>query len=362
MKNNLFISIVILAFVGFFLASHLVFAQSISCNPEIKIVNQEPYPASPAEYVKVVFEISGLTSCGSFAVKLNPTYPFSLDPGYDAIQTIGSSPYAPGYKTTWMVPYTVRIADDAFKGDYNLELLSHLGSSRDFNSSTVITNKFNITIQDSRTEFDAVIQESSGSDVSIAIANIGKYAANSVVVRIPEQDYYTISGTDGQMVGNLASGDYTIVGFSVSRKMGNIQRNINKSSDEMPSPDQIPTTQTASNKLRFDIYYTDNMGKRRIVNMELPLNSATNSSMMGMRNFNKSSSTSFFSFSNWYIWVVILIIIIILYLVYRKFSRQIKNLVSKLFSKRNGLKNKDKTSHEDQPEWMKNAKEKEKKK
>lgn len=313
-----------------------------SCNPVIKIVSQDPIPSIPDSYVKLIFEVSNLGNCYGFAVKLNPEYPFSLDTGSDSIQTIENIPSSSGYKSAWDVPYKIRIASDALDGEYNLKLTYHEGSGRDF-ETFAIEKMFNITIQDSRTKFDAVIQESAGSDVSIAIANIGKYTANSVVVRIPEQESFIVSGTDGQMVGNLESGDYTIVGFSVASKV-TAPRNMTRGSSPSNSPVQ-------SSNLKFDVYYTDNIGERRIVNMELPLNSGNSTMMSGFPGRKTSSS----SWSSWYTILIILVIFIGGCWIYKKYPKKIRDFLSKIISK------KPDKSLSKIPDWIKNAREKVKK-
>jgi hypothetical protein len=351
MENKIFILMGI--FLTFILIANIgpVSADTSSCNPTIKIINQDPYPAIPNEYVKVIFEITNLGSCGGFGVKLNTDYPFSLDPNVESIQTIEAEPYVSGYKNAWMIPYTIRIDPDALDGEYYLKLQYHQGTGKDFSANSV-EKGFNITIQDSRTSFDAVIQESSGSDVSIAIANIGKYAANSVVVRIPEQNSFEVSGTNGQMVGNLASGDYTIVGYTLTQKRGTISQN------------RTGTTQT-TNQLKIEIDYTDNIGERRAVFMDLHYNiqSLTSNSSSTMGNIPTSFGGNFRTTKTstnytYYIIGGVLLIVIIIYIFYRKNN--------KTFKKFSGKFKKQKDDNEDQnnktPDWVKNAKEKEKKK
>jgi hypothetical protein len=351
-------------FILIFVSISLVNAESSSCNPEIKLINQDPSPAIPNSYVKVIFEVTGLENCGNgYAVRLNPEYPFSLDSNSSAGSTIEGNPYVVGYKNTWMIPYQIRVAGDALDGDYSLRLDYHEGNDNSFvNYAEEI---FNITIQDSRTDFDAVIQETSGNDVSIAIANVGKYTANSVVVRIPEQDSFRVTGTDGQMVGNLESGDYTIVGFTVSPQ-GAFSRNASRTN-------QQTTPQPSSSKLKFDIYYTDNIGERRVVNMELPL-SMGNSTIgvgNGVGNFanrrTTQNSSSWYSalYSSWIIWVVILGILVVLYILYKKYPKQSKDFLNKIKSKiKRSSRKEGAVSHNANktPDWIRNAKEKEKKK
>ena len=322
-----------------------------SCSPNITLINQDPYPAIPNSYVKLVFEVSQLENCEGFAVKFDPKYPFSLDSGEDPIQVISANPYSPDYKAsssnykgTWIVTYKVRVAEDSLDGDYDLILNYHEGDSRDFGVYS-FQKTFNVNVEDSQTTFDAVIQESTSSDVSIAIANTGKYTANSVVVRIPEQESFSVTGTDGQMVGNLESGDYTIVGFSVSPKAS---RNASRTTDSNQKP---------STKLKFDIYYTDNIAERRIVHMELPLNVAGNYSSFSSAFANRKTTTSTSSSYYWYI--LIGIIVIIVFVIY-KYPKQTKDFFNKIKSKSKTSK-KGVVNRENVPDWIKNTREKEKK-
>jgi len=348
-KNQIVFLMGLALAMAFILNANLVSAETNSCNPTIKLVSQDPNPAVPNDYVKVVFEITDLGSCEGFSVKLNPEYPFSLDSNDSLIQTIESIPFTQDSRTVWMVSYKLRVDPDAFDGDYNLKLQYKSGSSQSFTFH--IENTFNVTIQDSRTDFDAVIQETSGSDVSIAIANIGKYTANSVVVRIPTQDSFIASGTDGQMVGNLESGDYTIVGFTISSKAVMPPQNMSKSRNEIP-----PTpTVSSDTRLKFDIYYTDDIGERRVVNMELPLSLAGNSSIAGIgSSFNVRESASTSSLSSWYKWIILSVILIGMYILYRKYPERI----NKTFSKIKDFIKKDKKANSGSniPDWVKNAK------
>ncbi len=234
------------------------------CSPTIQIVNQDPIPAIPGDYVKVVFELDGLVNCNGYAVKLNPQYPFSLDPGSEQIQTIGGGSYVADFKNTWMVPYKIRVADNALEGDYNLKLDYHEGASTNFESA--FESNFNLTVTDSQTDFDVVMQDVTGQQVSLGVVNTGKNLANSLVVSIPKQDGFTVTGASKQILGNLAAGDYSTVAFNIAstnRVPGNFTRpsggfnytsNFNRTSMNIQSP-----------MLQVQMDYTDGIGKRRTI-------------------------------------------------------------------------------------------------
>jgi len=325
-------------FVSFIMSLALAGASS-TCNPNVSLVNQDPYPAIPNSYVKVTFQMSGIQDCNGARFRLVPSYPFSLDTDPGLI-TLDDTTRISGYNTDWMIPYTLRVDKDALDGNSEIEVRY---GSNERDTEGYVSKKFNITVQDSRTSFDAVIQEATSSSVSIAIANTGKYTANSVIVKIPEQDSFQVIGTNGQMVGNLESGDYTIVGFTISSKAA--PRNM--TSRNMTRDAAPPNFSSQSSKLKFDIYYTDNLGERRIVNMELPLDINSANLTINGGNFSRRTQSSSSSWSIWYTVIIIIIILIIVVVILKKYSRQIKNLLIKKNQNSSKL-----------PDWIRNTKEK----
>jgi len=327
----IFISMFAISFAS--AAYEVNYTSSTTNGVEISQLKYDPYPASPGEYIDVWVKATTGTAASNLTFKLMPEYPFSLDANENAIRSFGN------ISTEVVMDYKVRIDKNAVEGINPLKLQYSL----DGNDYNAITKSFDIDIENSLTSFDAVIQDVSGSSVSIAIANVGKYAANSVVVRIPEQDDFAVSGTDGQMVGNLASGDYTVVGFTIDRKEMFSQNRTRGTTD-------IPAYNVSSNELKFDIYYTDNIGERRVVNMNASLRMAGNATASGFAGRgSKTTTTSTSIFSSWYTWLVI-IVVICLGLWYRKNPDKFKNLFSRKKSMKDG----------EVPSWVRSAREKKK--
>ncbi len=263
----------------------------LPCLISAKLVNQDPTPAIPNEYVKVLFQVTGLENpeCKTGAtVKLVTSYPFTLDSGVDSIQSLLGSTFVSGYQTAWMVPYRLRVAADALQAPYQLELLYHPGNSSDF--STGLQGSYTISVADALTNFDAVVQEVSGSQVSLGIVNTGKNTANSLVASIPQQhDFKVVGSTSSQIVGNLAAGDYTIVSFNLA---STIQRNVTlmKKNGGAEKSGALSGGNPFSNAgngfqygstnadegqnqlLKLQLEYTDGIGERRTILKEIPLN------------------------------------------------------------------------------------------
>lgn len=264
MKNKLLIITTATLFMITLMSINLTRADTTTtpCQLSMDLVNQDPNPAVPGDYVKVLIQVSGIENpyCNGAKVKLEPEYPFSLDPGDTTLQTLAASTYVQDYKTAWTIPYKLRIASDAIEGDYQLKLICDSGVNNYFDDLSV-EKHFNITVTDVQTDFDAVIQETSGTQVSIGIVNTGKNTANSLVVGIPQQDNFVATGTSKQIVGNLAAGDYTLVSFDIASRL---QRNGNRTIQGQNSDNQVQNIGSGNEQmLEVQIDYTDGIGKRR---------------------------------------------------------------------------------------------------
>ena len=337
MKNKyiyslLFVSLLFLISIQFSSAQ----ATSNFCNPTFKIVNQDPIPAIPNSYVKVVIEASNLNYCNGLSVELSPDYPFSLDSGVNAVQTLSSNPYAADYKSVWDIPYQIRVASDALEGDYNLKILYHDGAA---SSTSSTTTNLNISIQDVQTDFATVVQSVSGNQVSIGIVNTGKNTANSLIVSIPQQSSYRASGTSQQIVGNLAAGDYTLVSFTITSSRsfsGNYTgaRNVSSQNSNANSP------------LSIQLDYTDGIGQRRSVVENISADNLimqpTNSTAR-LGSFSRTTTTS--SSSTWKYILVIALILIVGFIIYKN-KEQVANF----------LKGKESSRHA--PDWVESERKK----
>jgi hypothetical protein len=346
-KNKILFSV--LALIVLISLTYTVMADVYSACPlNVSIASQDPSPAVPGEYVKIIFQISGInnSNCDGAKFGLMPEYPFSLD-NNESMRILESYLYAPGNREVWTLTYKIRVDENAVSGDTDLKVRYAGGHHNVWNSYS--TKIFTIGVQDSRTSFDAVIQETSGSEVSIAIANTGKYTANSMIARIPEQENFQVSGTNGQMVGNLESGDYTIVSFAITQ---NIQRNagaMNRTGQNLP---------TADNNLKVQIDYTDGIGERRTSILEIPLqiNSFSTNSTVGAfpAGFGARRQANSSIFSKWYTWVIIAFLLLLGFGFYNKYKTRIKNFFRRLKDKSEKKSHEEKSS--ETPEWVKKEK------
>jgi hypothetical protein len=333
LNKKLFFAFVIMIFSGL-ICFHIISAEevnySVNSNYEgiqVTSLKYEPYPANPGEYVDVWIKanIGSSSNYGKFEV-LN-TFPFSVDSSENPIREYDD------FSGDVVMHYKVRVDKDAVEGTNQLKIKIY---SDKYSSSGSIYS-MDIDVAEAQTDFDLVVQDYTTSEISLAIANIGKTTANSMIVRIPEQEGYKVSGTNGQMIGNLESGDYTVTSFSltqVGRNPGN---------------------------LKVQIDYTDSIGVRRSVIKEVQFGSQSSSA-----NVSGTFSGAYRNFSGgnfpgmqtkkpkWpYFLAGGLLLVIIGFFAYGKYKKSGKSLSKK--EKKNVSKD------TNVPEWVRKINEKERK-
>ena len=317
MKKQVIIGLILCAYLLRVVSAYEQgFNETTTSQIQIKQLKYEPYPVSPGEYFDVWVEVTSLGGNPSedIVFTLNPEYPFSLDANEEAVRNIGR-----GSKQA-VLHYKVRVSDDAVEGTNELKLSYNVFGIN-------YEHVFDIQVSDVQTDFDLVIQESTGTDVSIAIANIGKNTANSLIVRIPEQANYKVSGTNGQIVGNLDSGDYTLASFAIAQ----VGR------------------KTETQDLQVQLDYTDSIGKRRSIIKNVPFASASPvgyNLTKGQRtgNFQRTTTQTTSIFKTVWFWAIIVALGAV-YWYHKKHPGKIKSYFSKEHTKTR------KSTH-DAPDWV----------
>jgi hypothetical protein len=248
----------------------------------ITFVNQDPYTANPGEYVNLLFKVEnlGTKKAESVICELLPEYPFSLDTGVNATKELGTIGSLEKGEKAYFLKYKVRVDKDAIDGENEIGVKCTYNYAAE--NGAVVTGKFNVTVSNSRTDFDVVVQDSTAASTTLAIANIGANDAYSVIVRIPAQENFRTTGTSASVIGNLNAGDYTLVSFQVTSNTGI----ANISSIEGNIPQNRPFNRTSFNRtavnipmvqggnLAVEIAYTDTLGIRRTVQKEVRLDTS----------------------------------------------------------------------------------------
>ena len=250
MKKIILILIALFVIGNVFAATNLNFTQNSKEKIEftsgssphfvVKDIRQDPFPANPGSSSDIYFRVDNLGGeFGSPKFDLILTYPFSLDQSSKGIQEFPA--LEAGDKLT--LHYKINIDKDAVPGDYEVQFVAYAGSG------TYYPYFFDIKVDDVTTDFDVAIQDVTKDGVAIAISNIGKNTANAITIILDNQENFDLLGTPSYIIGNLNSGDYTIVSAFIKPK-----ENLN-----------------GELKMKVDIDYTDIIGNRRKVHKEIPV-------------------------------------------------------------------------------------------
>lgn len=282
---------------------------------DVSVDNYYPTPVAAGDYFNIWLKVVNKDNSESsdVTVKLKPNYPFSVDPGDEGGVTLSKIPEG-GFS---LAKLKVRVDSGAMEGDNSLTF-----QYKDCPSCVWKEKTVSVTVQETQTNFDVVLQELSEDGVYLAIANIGKNAANAVTVRIPEQDDFKTGTISSSIVGNLESGDYTIVSFTITSKSNNmrtgqIPSEKTKQIDETVNTNLTDNSPESSNKetyLTVQIDYTDTSGIRRtdIEKIELDSSVLTTSSLSSSlpstsgTMANRSNQTNMFK-NVWFWGVVVLL-------------------------------------------------------
>jgi hypothetical protein len=193
-----------------------------SCNLKVSLLNQDPYPAVPGEYVKVVFQIKGIDSpsCGEVDFILQETSPFSLRDGVDPrIETL-SGIYLNNYPSFLLAPFELLVDERAVDGENKIRV-SYAGTLS--GEPGVFTQKdFNITIENSKTDFEVAVKDyvPETKIITFEILNTGDSDVEALTIEIPKQQTIKIKGSNRNIVGSLDSNEDTTFSFEATPSSG----------------------------------------------------------------------------------------------------------------------------------------------
>ncbi len=201
-----------------------VFAQSVVCNLDAKLLNQDPFPAIPGESVRLVFQIDGVDNpdCGRVDFKLMESYPITIEEGTNAVTSIDSGVFVRNFGNFFLAPYTVIIDEDALDGETEIE--AFLDAQ---NSPSKIVD-FEITVEDSRADFEVSIKDyvASQKEITFEILNIAESDVESLTIEIERQDNIVVKGSNRNIVGSLDANEDTTFSFEATPQDGDIDLNI----------------------------------------------------------------------------------------------------------------------------------------
>lgn len=289
MKKSSIISVLSILIFSLYLVS---FVSADACNLKVSLLNQDPYPAVPGDYVKLVFQVTGVENpeCGLIKFNLPNQYPISFDSNASTEVQYQGGTFVKDYSGSLLIPYKVRIDQNAVDGDNSIKLIYSLNTNT-LNISS-IENQFNINVKEVGTNFEAYVKNFNFNTniLTIQILNSGKSDIDALTIEIPKQNI-TVKGSNRNIVGALDANEYTTTDFEVSPQESDIKLNI---------------------------YYTDKIGIRRTTDAVIHFDPTY---FQGRKADQKSSS-------GW-MWIVVVAAIIIAWIFYSKYK---KNQKKKLHS------------------------------
>ncbi|MEM4259345.1 MAG: hypothetical protein QXS38_01100 [Candidatus Pacearchaeota archaeon] len=245
MKKVIFVLILFMVILSAF--------ASASCEISISMLNQDPYPAVPGDYVKVVFQIAGseTTDCRSFYFDVKPEYPFSVESNDTRMVLLGGN-YIRGYSSMVLKAYKLIVDKNALDGDQKLKV--SYGYEGSDGATGKLTKEFDVKVEDSRTDFDVSVQEynAATNTITFGIINIGKKNVESLTLEIPEQKNIYVKGTNKVIIGSLNSNDDTTANIEAIPKEGEIMVRLSYN-------DQINVRRTVEKEVTFSKRYLESI-------------------------------------------------------------------------------------------------------
>ncbi|NQU78774.1 hypothetical protein HQ545_03305 [Candidatus Woesearchaeota archaeon] len=258
---------------------------------------------------------------------------FSWSNEDDVVLPVGSSDtkYVKylGVGETTTITYDVIADTNADPGLYKLEL-SLTYEDTVTGELTGITNNAGVYVG-GETDFEIAFSDSSASETSFSVANIGSNPASSVSVIVPEQPGWSVIGPNSMIIGNLNKGDYTVASFKLQRtgSLGSArtpsrEEMTNMTDEELSEIRQKKAGSADANTINVIVAYTDTMGERDNIEKQVKMGTENNmtSTMAGMR-ARGIQQQGLLSQYKWYIiGIVALIALIFFYKKYKAYKLQ----------------------------------------
>lgn len=187
------------------------------------MINQDPYPAVPGDYVKIVFQLKGVenSECGDVSFSLLEKYPISFDPGAESAIKISAGTFTKDYQSFLMVPYKVRVDENALDGDNPIEV----SFSSSIGKGSYRTKQFDLNIEDVKADFEIFVKNYDylTNILTLEILNIADSDIEALILEIPKQEGIIIKGASKNILGDLDSNEYTTADFEAIPQEGDIQ-------------------------------------------------------------------------------------------------------------------------------------------
>jgi hypothetical protein len=215
--------------------------------------------------------------------------------------------------------YNVMANSNSTPGLYKLNLSLNF-ENEDFQETTI--NTIAGIFIGGQTDFDITFSESDSGVISLSIANIGNNPAYSINLIIPEQENYSVTGSNSSILGNLDKGDYTIGSFNITSKRTMDFNTTTRPTQTQNTPAQNTPIQNKNNLLKVTVEYTDSLGQRNSITKEINIQQNTRTTIGtttgAVSQFNRRTTKS----TNWYIYIIIGVVVLsCAFYAYKKYQK-----------------------------------------
>lgn len=222
-----------------------VFAEG--CDLDVSLINQDPYPAIPGDYVKIVFQVDGVDNpeCRQVDFELLEQYPLIFDPDEIGRYTVEGGGFDQDFSSYLLAPYKVRIDGDALDGGNPIEVQYRYGGNPGFE-----TKKFSLEVEDTRADFEVHIKDYSFATrtLTFEILNIAEDDVEALTIEVPKQEGIIVKGSNINIEGDLDSNDYLTTSFEAVPERGFIELSLTYT-------DNINERRTVDKKVFFEPEY-----------------------------------------------------------------------------------------------------------
>jgi hypothetical protein len=217
-----------------------------TCDLEVSMINQDPYPAVPGEYVKLVFQLEGVSGvdCSDITFDLKSKYPIEFNPGETGFRTFKRVNYLKDYDSNILITYQVRVNEDAVNGANEIEVVTQS------KGMALLSRKFNLEVSDIEAEFELYVKDYNydTNEMTLEVLNIADTDIEALALEIPKQEGIQVKGSNREVVGDLDSNEYTTADFEAIPSDGQFLVNLIYS-------DAINTRRMIQRSVIFDSSY-----------------------------------------------------------------------------------------------------------
>jgi hypothetical protein len=193
------------------------------CTLDVDLINQDPDTANPGEYVKVLFQINGLSSpdCGVVTFQVKEEFPFSLKPGTENPVEVRSGTYSRKFGSFYNAPYEILIDKDAIDGNHTIEVSYTTDSVEKL-------KEFELNIENTYADFEIYVKDYDPltKTLTFEILNIENNDIEALSLEIPKQVNIDVKGANRKVIGDLDSNEYTTADFEATIEDGKINVKI----------------------------------------------------------------------------------------------------------------------------------------